>query len=97
MAGTAERHDGFVKLRYASFSFVRQSDLAAAQAVRMTLSLWLRWSNAIAVRLAAFRVRGKEVAILYFLSLDSDAVHASEDDAAFQTILRSFMVQPLPP
>ena len=49
MAGTADRHDGFVKLRYASFSFVRQSDLAAAQAVRMTLSLWLRWSNAIAL------------------------------------------------
>jgi hypothetical protein len=49
MAGTADRHDGFVKLRYACFSFVRQSDLAAAPALRMMPGLWLRWSNAIAL------------------------------------------------
>jgi hypothetical protein len=56
IAGTVERHDGFVKLRYASFSFVRQSDLAAAPALRMMLSFWLQWSNAIALARQATQV-----------------------------------------
>jgi hypothetical protein len=61
MAGTEERRDGFVKLCYASFSFVRQSDLAAAPALRMMPGLWLRWSNAIALSLTQQDVDAAEI------------------------------------
>lgn len=48
------------------------------------------------VHVAAIRRRRHDVAILYFLSLDSDAAHSTGDAAAFQAILRSFAVRPLP-
>ncbi len=48
------------------------------------------------VHVAAIRRRRHDVAILYFLSLDFDAAHAIGDVAAYQAILRSFAVRPLP-
>jgi hypothetical protein len=48
------------------------------------------------VHVVAIRRRRQDVAILYFLSLDSDAAHATGDAAAFQAILRGFAARPLP-
>jgi hypothetical protein len=48
------------------------------------------------LRVAAFRQQRQDVAILYFRSLGSDTAHAAGDAAAFQAILPSFALLPLP-
>ena len=48
------------------------------------------------IRIAAYRARGADIAVFYELDLDTDAAHAAQDEAVFNSILRSFTLHPMP-
>jgi hypothetical protein len=68
---------------------MRLSGLPAAR-------LYYTRDGKVAVRVIAFRSRSGDVAILYTFALDTDNQHARQDEMTFDSILRSFLLLPLP-
>jgi hypothetical protein len=71
---------------------MQATKLSSLPAARMRY----KHDDKVTVRLVALRSRVGDVAILYKIGLDTDVKHSMRDEAAFNTILRSFSVLALP-